>query len=242
MIDGTDEEAAPATDEASRALDDLAAPGGAQVVPDRESVNEPLPLHERDGPSPGPELRALVEALLLVAAEPPTIDELARGAGVPRDEIEAELESLKSVPDRGWVVVRHQETAQLASAPRFGRFVRRFLGLDREIRLSGAALEALAMIAYRQPLTRSEIEAVRGVDCTGVLATLHGRGLIEAVGRLEMVGQRVRYGTTPTFLRHFGLGSLAELPPLGQVDGLDAGVLLEVALAEADSAPPGNRF
>jgi len=192
-----------------------------------------LPLGERDGPAPGPELRALVEALLLVAEEPPTVGELARGAGVAAAEVEAALAELAGQRDRGWVVVRHHDTVQLASAPRFAPFVRRFLGLEREARLSAAALEALAVIAYRQPVTRAEIEAVRGVDCTGVLATLHNRGLIEAVGRLETVGQPVQYGTTPAFLRHFGLGSLAELPPLGEVGGKDAGVLLEAALLEA---------
>jgi segregation and condensation protein B len=114
--------------------------------------------------------------------------------------------------------------------------------LEREARLSSAALEVLAVIAYRQPVTRAEVEAVRGVDCAGVLATLHGRELIEAVGRLETVGHPIQYGTTPSFLRHFGLRSLAELPPLGDVEGKDAGVLLEAALLaeEVTVGPNGS--
>ena len=110
---------------------------------------------------------------------------------------------------------------QLTTAPRFAEYVRRFLGLERQSRLSAAALETLAIVAYRQPVTRSEIESVRGVDCTGVLATLLQRSLIEAIGRGETPGNPNLYGTTPEFLMHFGLGSLDELPPLGDVNGQD---------------------
>ena len=172
--------------------------------------------------------------MLLVAPEPPTIEELARGTGVPVAEVEAALVALEGAAERGWVIQRHRDTVQLATAPRFALFVRRFLGLERQTRLSPAALETLAIIAYRQPVTKAEIEAVRGVDCGGVLATLHQRGLIEAVGRLQSVGLPIQYGTTGEFLRHFGLRALSELPPLGEVDGRDASNLLEAALASAD--------
>lgn len=192
-----------------------------------------LPLELRDGPLPGPELEALIEALLLAAPAPTTPDELARGAGVAVADVEAALTALETADGRGWLLQRHRGTVQLATAPRFARQVMRFLGLERETRLSGAALEALAIVAYRQPVTRSELEAVRGVDCAGVLATLHGRGLIEPVGRLETVGHPIQYGTTPEFLRHFGLRSLEDLPPLGDVEGRDASVLLEAAVATA---------
>ena len=185
-------------------------------------------------PSPsGPELTALIEALLLVAPTPPTMAELARGAGVSVAEVDIAIRTLEQVDGRGWILQRHRETVQLATAPRFADQVRRFLGLERETRLSTPALETLAVIAYRQPVTRAEIEAVRGVDCAGVLATLHHRGLIEAIGRLQTVGHPLQYGTTPEFLRHFGLRSVAELPPLGQVEGRDAVHLLEATLAEA---------
>lgn len=198
-----------------------------------------LPLGPAASPPQGDELLALIEALLFVAREPPTVDQLARAVGLPASEIDTALDQLAATDHRGWVVLRHRDTVQLASAPRFAEAIRRFLGLERETRLSGAALETVAIIAYQQPVTRAEIEAVRGVDCAGVLATLHGRELIEAVGRLETPGHPIQYGTTPEFLRHFGLQSLAGLPPLGDVEGRDARVLLESAMVEAniESAP-----
>lgn len=231
----------------------MSTPGPA--VPDPGSAPDPgragdrtasaqLPLggaQDYDGPPPGPELAALAEALLLVAPGPATLDELARGAGVPVEAMAATLTDLDAGGGhgRGWVIQRHNETVQLATAPRFATQVRRFLGLDREARLSAAALETLAIVAYQQPVTRAEVEAVRGVDCTGVLATLHGRGLVEAVGRLASVGNPIQYGTTPDFLRHFGLGSLADLPPLGTVDGRDARDTLTAVVAAAEE--PGER-
>lgn len=188
------------------------------------------------------ELSALMEAFLLVASEPPTIEDLAKGAGVEPDQIERALALLNEDETRGWVVQRHGKRVQLATAPRFADRVRTFLGLDRESRLSSAALETLAIIAYQQPVTRAEIDAIRGVDSSGVLATLHARGLIEPVSRLQTVGNPIQYGTTADFLKHFGLRSLAELPPLGQVDGRDARAALDAAAksgqpAEDETAP-----
>jgi segregation and condensation protein B len=120
---------------------------------------------------------------------------------------------------RGWVVIEHRGAAHLSSAPRFASYVRRFLRLDREARLSGAALETLALIAYRQPVTRAEVEALRGVDCSRVLATLHARELIEVAGRLPTVGSPNQYVTSIEFLKQFGLRSLADLPSLDEVSG-----------------------
>jgi segregation and condensation protein B len=103
------------------------------------------------------------------------------------------------------------------------------LGLDRETRLSGAALETLALIAYRQPVTRAEVEALRGVDCSGVLATLHARELIEVAGRLPSVGNPNQYVTSIEFLKQFGLRSLADLPSLEEIsDGASDGVFEEI--------------
>jgi segregation and condensation protein B len=163
------------------------------------------------------ELPALLEALLLVSPEPADLRDLAAVAGVGVSAVEDALSRLNDDPSRGWVVIRHQGTAHISSAPRFAPYVRRFLGLDREARLSGAALETLALIAYRQPVTRAEIEALRGVDCSGVLATLYARGLIEIAGRLPTVGNPHQYVTSLEFLKQFGLRSLADLPPLGEL-------------------------
>lgn len=182
-----------------------------------------------------PQLGALVEALLLVAPDAPTVADLARGANVVAAEIEAALAWLDEQRDRGWIIQRHGETVALSTAPRFAAQVRAFLGLEREAKLSTAALETVAIIAVQQPVTRAEIEAIRGVDSSGVLATLHGRGLIEGTSRRATVGNPIEYGTTPLFLKHFGLRSLADLPPIGMVNGKDGRRMLEDAAHAADA-------
>lgn len=198
-----------------------------------------LKLDREIGPDlPLEELGALVEAFLLVAAEPPTIEELAAGASTRRENIEVALAHLADREDRGWVLQRHEDRIRLATAPRFASQLRAFLGLDREARLSAAALETLAIVAYQQPVTRSEIEAVRGVDCSGVLATLHARGLIEPVARRPTVGNPIQYGTSADFLNHFGLRSLADLPPIGTINGVEGRMVLE----EATKGDPSSRI
>ena len=167
------------------------------------------------------ELDAAIEALLLVAPEPATVLELARGTGASLPAVQDSLTRVQQRTDRGWIVQRHGEVVQLSTAPRFAELVRRFLGIERQARLSPAALEALAVIAYRQPVNRSEIETVRGVDSTGVLATLLQRELIECVGRQDGPGNPMLYATTPAFLMHFGLQSLSDLPALGEINGVD---------------------
>lgn len=186
------------------------------------------------------ELGALVEAILLVSPEPPTIDEIATGTGLPVEDIESGVTWLEDQRDRGFIVQRHGRRLSLASHPRFADHVRSFLGLDREAKLSSASLETLALVAYQQPVTRSEIERVRGVDSSGVLATLHARGLIEPVARLATVGNPIQYGTTSVFLNHFGLQSLDELPPLGMIDGKDGAKLLASARDEPPEDNPAH--
>lgn len=181
------------------------------------------------------ELGALVEAILLVSPEPPTIDEIAAGTELDTEDIETGITWLEDQKNRGWLIQRHGRRLSLATHPRFADKVRLFLGLDREAKLSSASLETLALVAYQQPVTRSEIERVRGVDSSGVLAKLHARGLIEPVARLATVGNPIQYGTTSDFLNHFGLQSLDELPPLGIIDGKDAAQLLSTAAEEPAS-------
>ncbi len=193
-----------------------------------------LPLEVHDGPPAGPERDALILALLLAAPEPSTAAQLAAGAGLSEEEVLETLHAGSSGSGDAWVIQEHGGTWQLATAPRFAAQVRRFLRLDRESRLSNASLETLAIIAYQQPVTRSEIETVRGVDSSGVLATLHARSLIEPVGRLPTPGNPIQYGTTSDFLRHFGLASLAELPPLGHVNGRDVRDALNAAALSAE--------
>jgi segregation and condensation protein B len=206
------------------------APTEATPEPGQELLLAADPVAEADLP-------ALLEALLLVAPEPTPISELASAAEVDPALIESVIAGMARRTDRGWVVVRHRDTVHLASAPRFAPQVRRFLRLDREARLSGAALETVALIAYRQPVTRAEIEALRGVDCSAVLSTLHARGLIEVVGRLPTVGNPHQFGTTAEFLRQFGLQSLAELPPLEDLAHLAADHLIAEYPAAGGKSP-----
>lgn len=175
------------------------------------------------------ELAALIEALLLVSSEPPTIDELSTAAGTSPDRIDRALDAIAAQEARGLVPQRHGDRVQLTTAPRFSGVVRSFLGIDREVRLTSASLEALAIVAYQQPVTRAEIESVRGVDCSGVISTLYARGLIEPVSRLASIGNPIQYGTTVEFLKHFGLRSVGDLPPLGTIDGQDGQSALEHA-------------
>ncbi len=178
----------------------------------------PLPGDE-EAPPPAPSLAAVCEALLFVAAAPTLVEELVKAAAAPRAAVEAalaELEAQLAGGGRGVRLQRHDDRYALVSAPPAAPAVARFLGLSRVERLSAAALETLAIVAYRGPVTRGEIEAIRGVDSSGVLQTLLARELVEAVGRRATVGAPIEWAVTPAFLRHFGLASLAELPPLGE--------------------------
>jgi len=162
-------------------------------------------------------LPALVESLLFVADEPVTVARLAQALEVEIDAVEAALQEISADGfQRGVRLQRKGDRVQLVTRPEAAAYVERFLGLELTGRLSQAALETLAIIAYRQPCTRAQIEAVRGVNCDSVLKNLLAKGLIEEIGRLETVGHPIQYGTTFAFLQHFGLKSLDDLPPLEQ--------------------------
>lgn len=150
-----------------------------------------------------------------MAPGPVTVRDLARALERDEKEVEAALtEWAAAHAEAGVRLLRLDDRVQLVTAPEAAPYIRRFLGLERTVRLSPAALETLAIIAYRQPITRPAIEALRGVDCGGVLQTLLNLGLIEERGRAPSPGRPILYGTTPDFLRHFGLQSLDDLPPL----------------------------
>ena len=160
-------------------------------------------------------LPALVESLLFVADEPVTVARLDQALEVNADAVEAALHELSADgANRGVRLQRKGDRVQLATRPEAAAHIERFLGLETSARLSQAALETLAIIAYRQPCTRAQIEAVRGVNCDSVLKNLLTKGLIEEIGRLETVGHPIQYSTTFAFLQHFGLKSLDDLPPL----------------------------
>ena len=163
-------------------------------------------------------LEMLVESLLFVADEPASTGRLAEALEVTARQVERALASLEATyAGRGLRLQRASNRVQLITAPEAAPYVERFLGLERRTRLSHAALEALAIIAYRQPVTRSEIEAIRGVGSDSVLRTLLRAGLIEEVGRAPTVGRPILYGTTFALLQHFGLRSLDELPLLDEL-------------------------
>jgi segregation and condensation protein B len=168
---------------------------------------------------PTPSTVQLVESLLFIAGESVTVAQLAQALELPADAVEAALERLAAAcATRGVRVQRQDENIQLVSAPESAAVIERFLGGQPPARLSAAALEALAIIAYRQPITRAQVDAVRGVDSSGVIRALLGRDMVVESGRLETVGRPILYATTAEFLRQFGLASLAELPPLDLPD------------------------
>lgn len=160
-------------------------------------------------------LPLVIESLLLASEEPPTISALARATNVSPDAVEQALDALERESSRrGIRLQRRGPSVQLVTAPEAAPFVERFLGIERPNRLSRAALETLAIIAYRQPITRSSVEAVRGVNCDGPLHTLRARELIEPLEQADTVGRPYLYGTTYRFLEHFGLRHPSELPSL----------------------------
>lgn len=160
-------------------------------------------------------LTASLEAILFVAPEPVAVSQLAAVLEVTTHELESALEALQAeLHDRGLRVQRFRGRYQLTTAPEAASLVETFLGLEATSRLSRAALEALAIVAYQQPVTRPQVDAVRGVNSDGVLKSLLSKGLIEEAGRAEGPGRPILYVTTPDFLQHFGLNHLDELPLL----------------------------
>lgn len=180
------------------------------------------------------EVALLVESLLFVAPEAVKISNLGDALDETPERIEEALAELTAGQSaRGVRIQRLGERVQLVTAPEAAEAVERFLGLDLTTKLSPAALETLAIIAYRQPATRAQIDELRGVASDGVLRTLIHRGLVEQGDRLEQAGRPFQFRTTFDFLQHFGLQSLDDLPALDATDALAA-----ADAAPADSAEP----
>lgn len=152
--------------------------------------------------------------MLFAAASPLGVAELARLLAVTEDRLRQAVEYLAEHPPLGLSLQCSENQLQLVSAPSCAAAVERYFGAPPPVRLSRAALEALAVIAYRQPTTRAEIDAVRGVNSDSAVATLLARGLVHEVGRREAVGRPALLATTPDFLQYLGLPSLLALPPL----------------------------
>ena len=176
------------------------------------------------------DLSAFFEALLFIAERPLATAELAELGGVPKLQAEAELSALAERLDedeRGIRLQHHDDAWQLVTAPEVGARLAAYAARE-EARLSPAALEALAVIAYRQPCTRGDVERVRGVDSDYVIRSLMHRRLVVEVGRRDTPGRPVLFGTTFTFLERFGLTSIDDLPPLS-TDAAQLTALTETA-------------
>ncbi|OGO38010.1 MAG: SMC-Scp complex subunit ScpB [Chloroflexi bacterium RBG_16_57_11] len=168
---------------------------------------------------PAIDLLTVLEALLFVAPGAVSPAQLAAAMEVPPADVERSLDELdhlyqKSTPPRGLRLQRYRGRVQLITLPAAAPAVERFLGLEASSRLSRAALETLAIILYRQPVTRPQIDLVRGVNSDYVLKSLLLKGLVQEVGRAEAPGRPILYSATPECLQYFGLASLSDLPPL----------------------------
>jgi len=160
-------------------------------------------------------LTALVESMLFVASGPVSVSRLAKALETTSSAMEGLLRSLETdYQNRGLRLQWSGSNVQITTAPEAGSVIERFLGLEVTSRLTQAALEVLAIVAYLQPITRPQIDQIRGVNSDGALRTLLSKGLIEEVGRMETPGRPILYGSTPEFLQHFGLSVIDELPPL----------------------------
>ena len=168
------------------------------------------------------ETRAAIEAILFASGEPLEITRIAEALELDIEtvrgyifEIGASLDSRGS----GLCLLRLGDKYQLCSRTEYAPLIRAVLDIKKNIPLSNAALEVLAVVAYNQPVTKAYVEQVRGVDCSGVVNTLCQKGLLEERGRLDLPGRPLLYGTTPNFLRCFCLTTLADLPELPEKPG-----------------------
>jgi segregation and condensation protein B len=181
----------------------------------KENSKRHYSMSQKNTTSDSITLEARIEALLFTSPAATTISHLAQSLETTPRNVEKAIEKLDTrYLDSGLRVQRFRGRVQLTTAPETAEDVERFLGLSANTRLSRAALEALAVVAYQQPVTRPQVDAIRGVNSDSVLRTLLHHGLIEEAGRAEAAGRPILYTLTPEFLQHFGLNSLEDLPPL----------------------------
>ncbi|MDO8616950.1 MAG: SMC-Scp complex subunit ScpB [Dehalococcoidia bacterium] len=182
-------------------------------------------------------LRLVVESILFVAEDPLELSALARLTDADVEDVARAVDEIAaSCRDRGVRVQRTGSAVQMVTAPECAPYVQRFLGIDEDQRLSRTVLAALTVIAYKQPITRTEIERILGKSCEWALASLRARDLVAEVGRAPGPGRPYLYGTTFRFLEHFGLEKPADLPELPELPEL-AG---EAASTAAEEPPEGR--
>ncbi len=163
-------------------------------------------------------LKSKIESLLLVAGKPVSLKEIANNIGKSVAEVQNEINSLiEEYKNRGFRIIKKDEKYLLVSAQENAELVAKFLNEELRYELSAAALETLAIIVYKQPITRAEIENIRGTDCSRILRVLMIRGLIEEVGRKESPGRPILYGTTVKMLTYLGIESEDQLPKMEEI-------------------------
>ncbi len=189
------------------------------------------------------QLKAAIEALLFVSGNPLSLERL-KGIfdEAPIESIEQHLQALRQeYDDRGSGLMLAEVAGgwQLATRPEQFGWIRKFKSVKVSTKLSKPALETLAIVAYKQPITRTEVEALRGVNIGGIMRNLMERRLVKIVGKKDVPGKPMMYGTTPEFLQYFGMKDLSALPTLKEFQELEAGedVMEEVPLEHADETP-----
>lgn len=162
-------------------------------------------------------IQGAAEAILFASGEPVSLERLAEVLELDKPTAEKILNHLTdrfNAENSGVQILRLEDGWQMCTRAEYAGKVRQALDMRRNMPLSQAALEVLAVVAYNQPVTKSFVEQVRGVDCSGVLGSLTSKGLVEERGRLDLPGRPLIYGTTPDFLRCLGISSLDDLPPV----------------------------
>lgn len=162
-------------------------------------------------------MMAIIENILFISGEAVGIGEIAKTLDISKASTIKIMDKMISCFDferRGLQIMQINDKYQLATRPQYVNYIHKFIEPRQRERLSQASLETLAIIAYRQPVTRMDIEDIRGVKCDNILNNLLDKGLIKEIDRLDAPGRPILYGTTDLFLKHFGLSSIEELPPL----------------------------
>ena len=185
------------------------------------------------------DIERAIESILFAAGYPVKYEKLSEVIGLPQRDLRTLIAQMaEGYGDRGIQLLLYPDTCQLTTKEVFAPYIREALGIKRGGNLSNSSLEVLAVVAYNQPVTRSYVDIIRGVDSSYAVTSLLDKGLIEAVGRLEAPGRPMLYGTTDKFLRVFGLNSLADLPETEALDTATAARAEALPETEAPDAPP----
>lgn len=189
------------------------------------------------------EIRRAIEAILFAAGDPVGIERMALAIGAGSDQIEAALKELMdaySFERRGMRIIRLEDAYQMVSAQELSDVITRALETRKPPKLSASALETLTVIAYYQPTTKAFVEQIRGVDSSYTISALLNKKLIEEQGRLSVPGRPILYGTTPDFLRTFGIASLEELPEVDLPQAQTQQLEMQLSIEDQQAANSGE--